>query len=144
MLSEYFKSFGHTDLNQRSDQLFLSQTQMPNHRFQKQCISDIAWWQAMECIVTQIDDRLIVLGGILPQCKGRVVIRGHGVKSGHIGRKMAATFASTGTPSFFMHLAKQGMAFGMLVRGDGAYCNFQLGGKRWNHDQYHSSSWCTS
>ncbi len=33
-------------------------------------------------------------------CKGKVVVMGMG-KSGHIGRKMAATFASTGTPSFF-------------------------------------------
>lgn len=41
----------------------------------------------------------------LLQCKGRVVITGIG-KSGHIGRKIAATFASTGTPSFFMHAAE--------------------------------------
>lgn len=35
-------------------------------------------------------------------CRGKVVVMGMG-KSGHIGRKMAATFASTGTPSFFVH-----------------------------------------
>ncbi|SUX68882.1 D-arabinose 5-phosphate isomerase [Citrobacter freundii] len=35
-------------------------------------------------------------------CPGKVVVMGMG-KSGHIGRKMAATFASTGTPSFFVH-----------------------------------------
>lgn len=35
-------------------------------------------------------------------CTGKVVVMGMG-KSGHIGRKMAATFASTGTPSFFVH-----------------------------------------
>ncbi|GDX05595.1 arabinose-5-phosphate isomerase KdsD [Buttiauxella sp. A111] len=35
-------------------------------------------------------------------CKGKVVVMGMG-KSGHIGKKMAATFASTGTPSFFVH-----------------------------------------
>ncbi|MFI7960253.1 cysteine--tRNA ligase [Acinetobacter baumannii] len=40
-------------------------------------------------------------------------------KSGHIGRKMAATFASTGTPSFFMHPGEAGHGdLGMLVRGD--------------------------
>ncbi len=38
-------------------------------------------------------------------CKGRVVISGIG-KSGHIGRKIAATFASTGTPSCFVHCAE--------------------------------------
>lgn len=41
-------------------------------------------------------------------CKGKVVVMGMG-KSGHIGRKMAATFASTGTPSFFVHLVKPRM-----------------------------------
>ena len=38
-------------------------------------------------------------------CKGRVVVSGIG-KSGHIARKIAATFASTGTPSFFVHPAE--------------------------------------
>ena len=39
---------------------------------------------------------------LLLQCAGRVVVTGMG-KSGHIGNKIAATLASTGTPSFFMH-----------------------------------------
>lgn len=39
------------------------------------------------------------------QCKGRLVVSGIG-KSGHIGRKIAATFASTGTPAFFLHPAE--------------------------------------
>ncbi|GAB2572200.1 KpsF/GutQ family sugar-phosphate isomerase [Gracilibacillus alcaliphilus] len=39
---------------------------------------------------------------VLNNCKGKVVITGVG-KSGHIGKKMAASFASTGTPAFFMH-----------------------------------------
>ncbi|MGV2986772.1 KpsF/GutQ family sugar-phosphate isomerase [Vibrio sp. E150_011] len=38
-------------------------------------------------------------------CKGKVIISGIG-KSGHIGKKIAATLASTGTPSFFVHLAE--------------------------------------
>lgn len=38
-------------------------------------------------------------------CKGRVVVSGMG-KSGHIGRKIAATLSSTGTPAFFMHPAE--------------------------------------
>ncbi|MFZ0968474.1 MAG: SIS domain-containing protein, partial [Candidatus Acidiferrales bacterium] len=37
-------------------------------------------------------------------CKGRVVVTGMG-KSGLIGRKISATFASIGTPSFFLHAA---------------------------------------
>ncbi len=42
-------------------------------------------------------------------CKGRVVCTGMG-KSGHIGRKIAATLASTGTPALFMHPGKVFMA----------------------------------
>lgn len=39
---------------------------------------------------------------IISQCKGKVIITGVG-KSGHIGKKIAASFASTGTPAFFIH-----------------------------------------
>ena len=39
------------------------------------------------------------------QCKGRVIVMGMG-KSGHVGRKIAATLASTGTPAFFVHPAE--------------------------------------
>ncbi|MCF1333057.1 KpsF/GutQ family sugar-phosphate isomerase [Acinetobacter baumannii] len=74
--------------------------------------------QAIYVLATQIDDRFNRACEILLQCKGRVVITGMG-KSGHIGRKMAATFASTGTPSFFMHPGEAGHGdLGMLVRGD--------------------------
>lgn len=42
---------------------------------------------------------------IMYNCKGRVIITGMG-KSGHIGRKIAATLSSTGTPSYFLHPAE--------------------------------------
>jgi len=42
---------------------------------------------------------------LLYKCKGRVIITGMG-KSGHIGKKIAATFSSTGTPSYFLHPAE--------------------------------------
>ena len=42
---------------------------------------------------------------ILYNCKGRVIITGMG-KSGLIGRKIAATLTSTGTPSYFLHPAE--------------------------------------
>jgi len=74
--------------------------------------------QALQTLATQIDERFSRACEIILQCKGRVVITGMG-KSGHIGRKMAATFASTGTPSFFMHPGEAGHGdLGMLVRGD--------------------------
>ena len=43
--------------------------------------------------------------GLMLNCKGRIIISGMG-KSGIIGKKMAATLASTGTPSFFVHPAE--------------------------------------
>ena len=52
------------------------------------------------------------------QCAGRVVVMGMG-KSGHVGRKIAATLASTGTPAFFVHPAEASHGdLGMLTRGD--------------------------
>ncbi len=51
-------------------------------------------------------------------CTGRVVVTGMG-KSGIIGQKLAATFASTGTPSFFLHPAEAAHGdIGMLLQGD--------------------------
>ena len=74
--------------------------------------------QAIEMLAPQIDERFDRACEVILQCKGRVVVTGMG-KSGHIGRKMAATFASTGTPSFFMHPGEAGHGdLGMLVRGD--------------------------
>ncbi|HEY6529985.1 MAG TPA: KpsF/GutQ family sugar-phosphate isomerase [Cellvibrionaceae bacterium] len=50
--------------------------------------------------------------------RGRVIVMGMG-KSGHIGRKIAATFASTGTPAFFVHPAEASHGdFGMITRDD--------------------------
>ncbi len=74
--------------------------------------------QALQVLASQIDARFTRACEIILQCQGRLVITGMG-KSGHIGRKMAATFASTGTPSFFMHPGEAGHGdLGMLMRGD--------------------------
>ena len=55
---------------------------------------------------------------MLLACAGRVVVSGMG-KSGHVGRKIAATLASTGTPSFFLHPAEASHGdLGMLTKGD--------------------------
>ncbi|MEN9627013.1 MAG: hypothetical protein RJA10_239, partial [Pseudomonadota bacterium] len=52
------------------------------------------------------------------RCRGRVVVMGMG-KSGHVGRKIAATLASTGTPAFFVHPAEASHGdLGMLASGD--------------------------
>lgn len=51
-------------------------------------------------------------------CQGRLIITGMG-KSGLVGRKIAATMASTGTPAFFVHPAEAGHGdLGMIVKGD--------------------------
>jgi len=51
-------------------------------------------------------------------CRGRVVVMGMG-KSGHVGRKIAATLASTGTPSFFVHPAEAAHGdLGMVTQDD--------------------------
>lgn len=58
--------------------------------------------EAISGLIERLDDRFEKAVELLYACKGRVVVTGLG-KSGLIGRKVAATFASTGTPSFFLH-----------------------------------------
>ncbi|MEQ9544713.1 MAG: KpsF/GutQ family sugar-phosphate isomerase [Marinobacter sp.] len=57
---------------------------------------------AIAALSDRIDDHFIRACEVIMACKGRVVVTGMG-KSGHIGNKIAATLASTGTPSFFVH-----------------------------------------
>ncbi len=61
--------------------------------------------KAIDDLIPRIDDEFEAAVNEILQCHARVVVTGMG-KSGHIGRKMAATFASTGTPAFFMHPAE--------------------------------------
>jgi len=61
--------------------------------------------EAIAGMIERLDERFEKAVEFLYQCKGRVVVTGLG-KSGLIGRKTAATFASTGTPSFFLHAAE--------------------------------------
>ena len=57
---------------------------------------------AVSALADRLDQRFYDACELILQCQGRVVVTGMG-KSGHIGNKIAATLASTGTPSFFMH-----------------------------------------
>ena len=52
-----------------------------------------------------LDDSIVKASRLIYECQGRVVVAGLG-KSGHIGRKISATLASLGTPSFFLHAAE--------------------------------------
>ena len=56
-------------------------------------------------LVPRVDANFAAAVSLILECPGRTVITGMG-KSGIIGRKMAATFASTGTPSFYLHPAE--------------------------------------
>lgn len=74
--------------------------------------------EALGNLQMHLDDSFTRACDILMQCTGKVVVSGMG-KSGHIGNKMAATFASTGTPSFFMHPGEANHGdFGMLSSND--------------------------
>jgi len=57
---------------------------------------------AVRALRDRVDEAFVTACRHMLACEGRVVITGMG-KSGHIGDKIAATMASTGTPSFFMH-----------------------------------------
>lgn len=61
--------------------------------------------EAIAGLIERLDARFEQAVELLYRCKGRVVVTGMG-KSGLIGRKIAATFASTGTPSQFLHAAE--------------------------------------
>lgn len=57
---------------------------------------------ALHSLASRIDGKFSKACRMMLACTGRVVVTGMG-KSGHIGRKIAATFASAGTPAFFLH-----------------------------------------
>jgi arabinose-5-phosphate isomerase len=84
--------------------------------------------RAIDCLQTEakailaledrIDDNFLRAVQLLKECKGKVVVTGVG-KSGHIGSKIAATLASTGTPAFFLNpLDAYHGDLGMLASGD--------------------------
>lgn len=74
--------------------------------------------RAVQALIQRLDGGFSKAVDLLYDCKGKVVISGMG-KSGLIGQKIAATMASTGTPSFFLHPA-EGLHgdLGMLARRD--------------------------
>lgn len=74
--------------------------------------------QSLETLKERIDENFLKAVEIISKSKGRVVVTGMG-KSGLIGRKIAATLASTGTPSFFMHPAEASHGdLGMVTEED--------------------------
>ena len=73
---------------------------------------------AILALIDKLDERLDRAVALLHGCAGRVIVTGMG-KSGIIGRKIAATLASTGTPAYFLHPAEGVHGdLGMVARGD--------------------------
>ncbi|HLZ13436.1 MAG TPA: KpsF/GutQ family sugar-phosphate isomerase [Candidatus Acidoferrum sp.] len=74
--------------------------------------------QAIQDVLTRLDATFDRAVDLFFACKGRVVVAGMG-KSGIVGKKISATFSSTGTPSFFLHPAEALHGdLGMIARGD--------------------------
>ena len=81
-----------------------------------QCIKDEA--QAVLDLIPQMDENFDRAVELIMACQGKVIVTGVG-KSGHIGAKIAATLASTGTPSFFINpLDVYHGDLGVMSKGD--------------------------
>ncbi|MDX1696066.1 MAG: KpsF/GutQ family sugar-phosphate isomerase [Ketobacteraceae bacterium] len=75
--------------------------------------------QATHALLERIDDEFAKACQYILQCRGRVIVTGMG-KSGHIGNKIAATLASTGTPAFFVHPGEASHGDLGMITGDDA------------------------
>jgi len=76
--------------------------------------------EALSLLAAALGDSFGDAVQLILDAPGRVIVSGMG-KSGHIGRKIAATFASTGTPAHFVHPAEASHGdLGMLAKGDAA------------------------
>ncbi len=74
---------------------------MSKHSFQQLGIAVLKTEaEAINALIGRIDHKFHDACEMILACKGRIVVTGMG-KSGHIGNKIAATLASTGTPGFF-------------------------------------------
>ena len=74
--------------------------------------------RAISNLAQRLDEGFVTACEMLYACSGKVVVSGMG-KSGHIGNKIAATLASTGTPAFFMHPGEANHGdLGMLSKND--------------------------
>ncbi|MYM64636.1 KpsF/GutQ family sugar-phosphate isomerase [Pseudomaricurvus sp. HS19] len=74
--------------------------------------------EAVQALTPRIDAQFIKACELILNCRGRTIVTGMG-KSGHIGNKIAATLASTGTPSFFVHPGEASHGdLGMITRDD--------------------------
>ncbi len=88
----------------------------PFHRAGRQVIKTEA--EALLVLADALDEQFDAALRLMLEAKGRIIVSGMG-KSGHIARKIAATFASTGTPAHFVHPAEASHGdLGMMAQGD--------------------------
>ena len=74
--------------------------------------------EALTTATARIGEEMAAAAHLVSRCRGRVVVSGLG-KSGHVGRKTAATFASLGVPAFFLHATEGAHGdLGMVCRED--------------------------
>ena len=74
--------------------------------------------EAILAVRDRIDEQFVRAVSLILACRGRVVVSGMG-KSGHVGNKIAATLASTGTPAFFVHPGEASHGdLGMIAHDD--------------------------
>ncbi len=82
----------------------------------RQVVTDEA--RALDVLAEGLDEHFAEAVQLILQATGRIIISGIG-KSGHIGHKIAATLASTGTPAYFVHPAEASHGdLGMVSKGD--------------------------
>lgn len=73
---------------------------------------------AVMALAERIDGAFVEALALILNCHGRVIVSGMG-KSGHVGRKIASTLSSTGTPAYFVHPAEASHGdLGMITRDD--------------------------
>lgn len=74
--------------------------------------------QSIQGLIAKVDEAFVAAARYMLACRGRIVVLGMG-KSGHIANKIAATFASTGTPAFFVHPGEASHGdMGMIISSD--------------------------
>ena len=93
-------------------------------RTARQVVTDEA--RALDALAEGLDEHFAEAVQLILQATGRIIISGIG-KSGHIGHKIAATLASTGTPAYFVHPAEASHGdLGMVSKGDVCSCDLQF------------------
>src|SRR3954447_13680044 len=94
-------------------------------QFGREILHDEA--RALDALADSLGEEFVRAVGLILECNGKLIVSGLG-KSGHVARKIAATFASTGTTAVFLHLAEAIHGdLGMAAKGDVAILISQSG-----------------